>query len=220
MHEWSRLTRRHSPRILVPCGQSEPARSPQIIPAGVRAALLPAQRAKSNSQITSPASLSPRPPNSGTKARALLLSWGLTSQPRSPKRLGHRIAAGGPGIASACTRVGGSETFLRSRWAEFGACRRRPRSRGFLEPHRQRDPTALRRDFQNLDTDDIAGLRDLAWVLDVSNWPSRRCAPTRPGGPRHRQRRRTRRRSSRHLREPCRTSDLRAFPSPLGSSPF
>ena len=23
MHEWSRLTRRHSPRILVPCGQSE-----------------------------------------------------------------------------------------------------------------------------------------------------------------------------------------------------
>src|ERR1700746_4099526 len=62
---------------------------------------------KSNSQITSPASLSPWPPNSGTKARALLLSWGLTSQPRSPKRLGHRIAAGGPGIASACTRLGG-----------------------------------------------------------------------------------------------------------------
>src|SRR5580693_563016 len=123
---------------------------------------------KSNSQITSPALSSPRLPNWGTKAGALLLSWGLTSQPRSPKRLGHRIAAGGPGIASACTRLGGSETLLRSRWGGFGACRRRPRSRGFLEPHRQRDPRAFRLDFQDLDTDDIAGLRDLAWVVDVS----------------------------------------------------
>ena len=45
---------------------------------------------------------------------ALLLSWGLSSQPRSPKRLGNRVAAGGHGIASGCVRLGGSETFLRS----------------------------------------------------------------------------------------------------------
>ena len=98
----------------------------------------------------------------------LLPSWGLTTQPRSPKRLGHRVAAGGHGIASACARLGGSESFLRSRWAEFGACCRRPRCGGFIEPHRQRDPTPFRLDLQHLDMDDIAGLRDFAWVLDVS----------------------------------------------------
>ena len=34
--------------------------------------------------------------------------------------------------------------------------------RGFIEPHRQRDPTAFWVDLQHLDTDDIAGLRNLA----------------------------------------------------------
>ena len=101
------------------------------------------------------------------KPVALLLSWGLSSQPRSPKCLGYRIAAGGHGIASGCARLGGSETFLRSRWAEFGACCRRPRCRGIIEPHRQRDPTSFRLDLQHLDTDNIAGLRNLARVLDV-----------------------------------------------------
>src|SRR5208282_6405100 len=90
---------------------------------------------------------------------AELLPWGLTSQPCSPKRLGHRVASNGHGIASACTRLGGSETFLRSRWAKFGACCRRPRCRGFIEPHRQRDPPAFRLDLQHFDTDNIAGLR-------------------------------------------------------------
>ena len=45
-------------------------------------------------------------------AAMLLPPWGLTSQPCSPKRLGHRVASSGHGIASACTRLGGSETFL------------------------------------------------------------------------------------------------------------
>ena len=68
-----------------------------------------------NSRITSPAVIIPAA--TGFRARrsaALLLSWGLTSQPRSPKRLGHRVAAGGHGIASGYTRLGGSGTFLRS----------------------------------------------------------------------------------------------------------
>src|SRR5215472_11197028 len=46
---------------------------------------------------------------------ALLPAWGLIRQPRSPKRLGHRVAADGSGIARARTRLAGSETFLRSR---------------------------------------------------------------------------------------------------------
>jgi hypothetical protein len=42
---------------------------------------------------------------------------------------------------------------------------------------------------------------------------------SRHGGPPHRQRRRMRRRSSRHLREPCRASDPRVFPPPHETSP-
>src|SRR5262249_44466273 len=42
---------------------------------------------------------------------ALLLPWGLIRQPRSPERLGHRVAPGGPGIAPAHTRLAGSKTF-------------------------------------------------------------------------------------------------------------
>src|SRR6266446_2419948 len=99
---------------------------------------------------------------------ALLPPWGLARQPRPPKRLSHSIAAGWHGIASAGTRLGRSETVLRSRWGDFGACCGRPRFRSLIEPHCQRDPTALRVDLQHFDTDDIAGLRDLAWVLDVS----------------------------------------------------
>src|SRR6266446_1762888 len=38
--------------------------------------------------------------------------WGLTRQPRSPERLGHRVAARGHGIAWAGARLGGSETFI------------------------------------------------------------------------------------------------------------
>ena len=40
---------------------------------------------------------------------ALLPAWGLIRQPRSPKRLGHRVAAGGPGIDRARTRLAGVE---------------------------------------------------------------------------------------------------------------
>ena len=99
---------------------------------------------------------------------ALLLSWGLPSQPRSPKCLGHRVAAGRHGIASACTRLGRSETLLRFRWGDFGACCGRPRFQSLIEPHCQRNPSALRVDLQHFDMDDIAGLRNFAWVLDVS----------------------------------------------------
>src|SRR5215831_19572475 len=90
---------------------------------------------------------------------ALLPAWGLIRQPRSPKRLGHRVAAGGPGMARARTPLAGSETFLRSRRGDFVACGGRPRFRRLIEPHCQRDPTAFRVDFQHLDTDDIARLR-------------------------------------------------------------
>src|SRR5690242_6665749 len=38
--------------------------------------------------------------------------WSLTRQTCSPKRLGHSAAAGGREIASAGTRLGGSEAFL------------------------------------------------------------------------------------------------------------
>jgi hypothetical protein len=51
----------------------------------------------------------------GTEDLALSPPWGLTRQPRSPKRLGHRVAASGHGIAWVCARLGGSGTFLRSR---------------------------------------------------------------------------------------------------------
>src|SRR5215470_13447444 len=85
---------------------------------------------------------------------ALLPAWGLICQPRSPKRLGHRVAADGPGLARACTRLAGSETFLRSGWGDFCACGGRPRFRRLIEPHCQRDPTAFRVNLQHLDTDD------------------------------------------------------------------
>src|SRR5215813_10818585 len=98
----------------------------------------------------------------------LLPAWDLTRQPRSPKRLGHRVAAGGRGIVSARTCLGGSATFFRSRWGDPGGCRGGPRLRGFIEPQRQRDPAAFWVDFQDLDTDDIAGLRNCARVFDVS----------------------------------------------------
>src|SRR5947209_9911820 len=99
------------------------------------------------------------PPGDRKAPPALLSPWGLTRQPRSPKRLGHRVAAGGRGIASARTRLGGSETFLRSYWGDLGGCCGRPLLRGFIDPHRQRDPTAFWVDLQHLDTDDIAGFR-------------------------------------------------------------
>ena len=51
-------------------------------------------------------------PGAGTKARCAIAASGLARQPRSPKGLGRRIAVGGPGIASACTRLGRSKTFL------------------------------------------------------------------------------------------------------------
>src|SRR5436305_2018333 len=93
---------------------------------------------------------------------------GFTLQPGSPKRLSHCIAASGRGIIPACGRLGGSETFIRSRWGDFGACFGRSRFRGFIEPHRQRDPSAFWVDLQHLDTDDIARLRNFARVLDIS----------------------------------------------------
>jgi hypothetical protein len=59
----------------------------------------------------------------------------LTHQPCSPKCFGHSTA-GGHEIASACTRLGGSETFLRSRWGDRRAGCGRPISGGVIEPHR------------------------------------------------------------------------------------
>jgi hypothetical protein len=58
-----------------------------------------------NSRITSPAVISPGHWIRARRPAVLLPSWGLPSQPRSPKRLGHRVAAGGHGIASGYTRV-------------------------------------------------------------------------------------------------------------------
>ena len=46
-------------------------------------------------------------------------------------------------------------------------------------------------------------------ILSHKHWPSRRYAPARPDGPPDQRRHRTRRRSSRHLREPCRAADPR-----------
>jgi IS5 family transposase len=63
-------------------------------------------------------------------AHGALLSTG-------PKRLGHRVAAGGPGIARARTSLDGSETFRRSRWDDFRACCGRPCFRSLIEPHCQ-----------------------------------------------------------------------------------
>src|SRR5580700_4863091 len=54
----------------------------------------------------------------------LVTPWDLTGQPRSPKGLGHGVAGGGDGVASAWACFGGSQTFLRFRWGGFGA--RRP----------------------------------------------------------------------------------------------
>src|SRR5215472_17137617 len=102
------------------------------------------------------------------RSAALLPAWGLIRQPRSPERLGHRVAAGGPGIAQARTRLAGSGTFLRSCWGDFCVCCGRPRFRNLIEPHCQRDPTAFRVDLQHFDADDIARLRNFAWVLDVT----------------------------------------------------
>src|SRR5215471_13176153 len=63
---------------------------------------------------------------------ALLPAWGLIRQPRSPKRLGHRVAAGGPGIDRARTRLAGVEDVDHgSAWmAAVSVCRAR-RSMGF-----------------------------------------------------------------------------------------
>jgi hypothetical protein len=58
--------------------------------------------------------------------------------------------------------------FFRSRWGDPGGCCGGARLRGFIEPQRQRDPAAFWVDFQHLDTDDIAGLRNCARVFDVS----------------------------------------------------
>src|SRR5919201_756407 len=62
------------------------------------------------------------------QSAALLWPGVLTRQPRSPKRLGHRIAGRGHGTVSACPRLGGSEPVLRSRRGGLGACGARPRS--------------------------------------------------------------------------------------------
>jgi len=90
---------------------------------------------------------------------ALLPPWRLTRQRGSPKRLSPRIAAGGPGW---------SETLLRSRWGDFCTRCGRPRLQSLIEPHCQRDPTAFWVNLQHLDTNDIAGLRDCAWVFHIS----------------------------------------------------
>ena len=81
---------------------------------------------------------------------ALLPPWGLIGQSGSPERLGHRVATGGSGIPRAHTRLAGSKTFLRPRCADFRACCGRPRFRGLIEPHCQRDPTALRGDRKSV----------------------------------------------------------------------
>jgi hypothetical protein len=91
----------------------------------------------------------------GAKPTTLVPIRDLSRHPRSPKRLGHQIAATGHGSLSA----GLSKRFIRSGWGDFGASFGRPRFRGIVEPHRQRDPTAYRVDFQNFDADDIARLR-------------------------------------------------------------
>src|SRR5215472_13677944 len=77
---------------------------------------------------------------------ALLPPRRLTRRPGSPKRLSHRIAAGGPG---------GSEMLLRSRCADFCVCCGRPRFQSLIEPHCQRDPTAFWVNLQHLNTNDI-----------------------------------------------------------------
>src|SRR5215472_15451509 len=89
----------------------------------------------------------------------LLPLWHLRRQPGSPKRLSHRIAAGGPG---------GSEPFLRSPCGDFCACCSRPLFQSLIEPHCQRDPMAFWVNLQHLDTNNIAGLRDCAWVFHIS----------------------------------------------------
>ena len=100
----------------------------------------------------------------GREAAALVPPPDLTRQPGSPKRLDHRIPASRSGIVSAS----GSEGLIWFGWDDFGASFGRPRFRGIIEPHRQRDPTAYRVDFQDLDTDHIARLRNLARIPDES----------------------------------------------------
>src|SRR6516225_8123757 len=90
---------------------------------------------------------------------ALLPPWRLRRQPGSPKRSSHRIAAGGRG---------GSETFFRSRCRDFCGCCGWPGFQSLIEPHCQRDPTTFCVDLQHLDTNDIAGLRNCAWVFHIS----------------------------------------------------
>jgi hypothetical protein len=73
--------------------------------------------------------------NRALRTARLSPAWGLTRQRRSPKCLGHRVAASGHGIASACARLGGSETFIRSHRGDVGACYGRPRFRSLIKPH-------------------------------------------------------------------------------------
>ena len=106
--------------------------------------------------------------NSAARPAAYYRLGVLPVTPRSPKRRGHRVASSTYGIASACARLGVSEWSLECRCGDFGARSSRSCFRRVIEPHRQRDPTAFRLDFQHLNTDDIAGLHNLAQILDVS----------------------------------------------------
>ena len=142
---------------------------------------------------------------------ALLPPWRLTPELGSPKRLSHRITAGGPG---------GSEALLRSHCADFCGCCGWPGFWSLIEPHCQRDPTAFWVDLQHLDTNDIAGLRNLAWVLDVIighrrdvHQPVLVDPDIDKGAERGNVRHDT---FENHAGLP----DPRAFPRPLGSSPF
>src|SRR6266446_3159005 len=72
------------------------------------------------------------------------------------------------GRRRSIAHLGRSGAFLRFCWGDFGACCGRPGFQSLIEPHRQRDPTALWVGLQHFDADDIAGLRNFAWVLDVS----------------------------------------------------
>jgi len=97
--------------------------------------------------------------NRRTEAVALFSPWRLTPELGSPKCGSHRITAGGRG---------GSEAFFRPRCGDSGGCRGRPRLWNLIKPHCQRDPTAFWIDLQHLDTNNIAGLRDVAWILHIS----------------------------------------------------
>jgi hypothetical protein len=105
----------------------------------------------------------------------------LRVDPRSPKCLSHRIAAGGPGIAWGWTprRVGDASPIQLRRFLR--SCGR-PRFRCLIEPRCEtrsdgvlgRPPRPWQKRHRR------------AWKLLVrlfKHRPSRRCAPTRPGGP-------------------------------------